>query len=469
MIARSAGEMRYSWLRMDRLPGRSFGSGAGGLAGGVIGEPAKVPSPAAAGETEPAEPEADAGEEAVQAGLEGEEGRRRRRRGGRGRGRGRGRGEGVFDATEGLAEAGSVEDVIEAIPAPRAARPAAFGSVWDSQIGVSTAPGPLRELPPADEFDDEPAIPEYLIAERRGSSRSGQRPVGGRGVRAGYSAAVDRERYGRGGSSGGINRYPDVSARTGVGRDGRGGRDSGRRDERSYGRPQERPERGDRTGGAPRPGEGWSEVPPELEAMLRAQLAASGAAGPGGRRESGDRAGGTGGTRRRGGPSVAAPGRAEGAPLTSDAPLIAAEPPSAEAPGEGVPTAHAPRRRTTRSQSSAGAPATAPAETIASAGGTDVRQSGTGTTRRRTTRTTSPATTETPAEVPAPGSAPARVARPRAARPKGAATANGGAGATSDPAPAARPGDAPASVGADGAPAAPKRRATRTKAASDNA
>jgi hypothetical protein len=69
---------------------------------------------------------------------------------------------------------------------------------------------------------------------------------------------MERERYGRG-RGGGINRYPDVSGRTG------GGQPSG-------GRAFERDER---PRGAPRPSgsaEPWSEVPPELEAMLRAQV-----------------------------------------------------------------------------------------------------------------------------------------------------------------------------------------------------
>ena len=76
-----------------------------------------------------------------------------------------------------------------------------------------------------DEDFDEPEIPEYLIAEqRRGAGRAaavaavGQRGRGGpRGGRAAYQSAIDRERYGRGGGGGGINRYPDVSGRTGAG------------------------------------------------------------------------------------------------------------------------------------------------------------------------------------------------------------------------------------------------------------
>ena len=218
--------------------------------------------------------------------------RRRRRRGGRGRGRGRGRaGEGVGEGVgEGIPVIEAVEELPEEDIVPRRPpRAAAFGSVWDTQIGTPRQPSDLTPLPPSaldEEFEDEPAIPEYLIAERRGQNRQpGRGP--GRGPRSGYSAAVDRERYGRGGG-GGINRYPDVSGRVGTGAGRGGSRDQGRRDDRGggYGRGGDRPPRVDRTGGAPRPGEQWSEVPPELEAMLRAQLAARGPASapPRGRR-----------------------------------------------------------------------------------------------------------------------------------------------------------------------------------------
>jgi uncharacterized LabA/DUF88 family protein len=218
-------------------------------------------------------------------GDEGEH-RRRRRRGGRGRGRGRGRGE-AGDVLEPrpVAEAAPPDaEPEEFVEEPRRGpRPTPFGSVWDSQLGVPTqAPPstPLRPLAPLGDDDDfaEPEIPEYLIAERN-RGRSGGGPGGGqgrggpRGGRAGYAAAVDRERYGRGGGGGGINRYPDTS-----------GRDRPR--DTSYPRP-ERPDRSPRPagprggggGGSGRTGGGggggeWSEVPPELEAMLRAQLSA---------------------------------------------------------------------------------------------------------------------------------------------------------------------------------------------------
>jgi hypothetical protein len=155
------------------------------------------------------------------------------------------------------------DEVDEPIQAPRP-RATPFGSVWDSQLGTPATPaarlGPIAD----DEEDfDEPEIPEYLIAEQRQGARGrgGRGPVhsGPRGGRAAYQSAVARERYGRGGG-GGINRYPDVSGRVAPSR--------GPRDERGYGRPDDRPRET-----APRSStEPWSEVPPEVEAMLRAQV-----------------------------------------------------------------------------------------------------------------------------------------------------------------------------------------------------
>jgi uncharacterized LabA/DUF88 family protein len=209
-------------------------------------------------------------------GPEGEAGRRRRRRGGRGRGRGRQRGEGgevPLGADLGPADLGPAEldeereDIVEAPRLPRAPRVTPFGSVWDSQLGVSSPSTTPIAPRPDDEDLDEPEIPEYLIAERnRGRSAPGAGGPRGRGNRAAYAAAMDRERYGRGGGGGGINRYPDVSGRE------RPPRDAGfpRRD-----RPpvrQDRPIRQDRPAPRPAGGDPWSEVPPELEAMLRAQV-----------------------------------------------------------------------------------------------------------------------------------------------------------------------------------------------------
>ncbi len=206
--------------------------------------------------------------------------RRRRRRGGRGRGRGRAREEGL--TADGTPDSGvppvgedadddedvDIEDDAVEAPAP-AKRPVhAFGSVWDSQIGVPTAAvggGTAFD----DEDLDEPPIPEYLIAERRqqnGRSGGNAGRGGGRGVRAGYAAAVDRERYGGrspsagrsvSGPSSGSSRYGEPAPRGG-----------NREPERFRNdRPPVRP--------APRvgnPDEPWSEVSPELEAMLRAQI-----------------------------------------------------------------------------------------------------------------------------------------------------------------------------------------------------
>ena len=243
-----------------------------------------VPPVVAADEADTAAPVfADDGTE-----LEGEGPRRRRRRGGRGRGRGRGRGEGgeligtpggVDGAVETAADDDEDEPAELVANAPRGPRPGAFGSVWDSQIG-QTRPAASTETTRFDvDDDDEPAIPEYLIAEQRrggSSNRAGGRsPGGNRGGRGGaYQTAMDRERYGRGGGSG-INRYPDVSGRpstaSSAGTFGRGGRDT-RRDDRPpvASRPErERPAAG-------RSDEPWSEVPPELEALLRAQIATRG-------------------------------------------------------------------------------------------------------------------------------------------------------------------------------------------------
>ena len=208
--------------------------------------------------------------------------RRRRRRGGRGRGRGRAHEDGL--AGEGTPDGGvqpvgeeadeedddvDIED--DAVEAPaRAKRPVhAFGSVWDSQIGVPTA-AVVGGAAFDDEDLDEPPIPEYLIAERRqqngrGGGNAGR--GGGRGARSGYAAAVDRERYGgRSPSAGrsGVSGGSSGSSRYGVSAPQGGSREPERfRNDRPPVRPAPR------VGNADEP---WSEVPPELEAMLRAQI-----------------------------------------------------------------------------------------------------------------------------------------------------------------------------------------------------
>ncbi len=224
-------------------------------------------------------------------------GRRRRRRGGRGRGRGRGRDEAADVAPSADRPAAGpvaerpaagpaptrdfdedVEEADEEPVAPRGPRTTPFGSVWDSQLGTSAAPAAANLAPLSDDDEDfdEPEIPEYLIAEQRrgarpGGARGGQggNRGGPRGGRAAYQSAVERERYGGGRGGGGINRYPDVSGRTG-GNAGHGAPARPPREDRGFGRRDERPREA-----APRPSsssEPWSEVPPELEAMLRAQV-----------------------------------------------------------------------------------------------------------------------------------------------------------------------------------------------------
>jgi len=193
--------------------------------------------------------------------------RRRRRRGGRGRGRGRG--ERPVVGEQPVTEDGETMEEEEVdLGAPRAPQPSPFGSIWDSQLGVPSTPilagEQLDDVP-----DDEPEIPEYLLAERRqqrgGPPRTGR--GGSRGGRGGaYQAALDRERYGR------------SSAPTGGGNFG-----GAPRSNRGPAPRGPRPERGPRQDRAPRPyveaprresdGSPWSEVPPELEAQLRAELA----------------------------------------------------------------------------------------------------------------------------------------------------------------------------------------------------
>lgn len=204
--------------------------------------------------------------------------RRRRRRGGRGRGRGRGRTEGQ-EATEGPAPEGSDEadqaDDIEVLPAPAPRRAAfSFGSVWDSQIGVPASPAAASSTPAGrglspDEDLEEPEIPEYLLAERRqrDGGRGGARGGRGGGRGGAYAAAMDRERFGAGGRGGSTpSRFAEPGQRRDL-REVRGGQPS-RPAARSFDRPERAPRS---TGGDP-----WSEVPPEIEAMLRAQLASSG-------------------------------------------------------------------------------------------------------------------------------------------------------------------------------------------------
>jgi uncharacterized LabA/DUF88 family protein len=267
---------------------------------------AAVPSEEAEEAEELDETTAD-GDETAEGEGQGEGRRRRRRRGGRGRGRGRrdagqdvdgvaasaedGDGEAVDgeaaeDAeaapTDGVATADGGErpvrherparrtssgdlptpfDDMDALSGSRPRRPATpFGSVWDAQLGTASRPAAgLAPIPEDEEDLDEPEIPEYLLAERRRSNQGGGNR-GGRGGRGGsrgaYAAAIERERYG--GSRGGMSsRFAEPSRPGRTAQPSRGGRN-------------ERPERTER---APRAaGQEWSEVPPELQQMVLAQM-----------------------------------------------------------------------------------------------------------------------------------------------------------------------------------------------------
>jgi uncharacterized LabA/DUF88 family protein len=339
----------------------------------------------------------------------GEDGpRRRRRRGGRGRGRGRGREEGS-ELENGEAVAASVPrstqsdedgDEDEEAPAPARRSASAFGSVWDSQIGVR--PG-SRGAPVVDDEDlEEPSVPEYLLTERRQRAAGGQRggAGGGRGRGGAYAAALDRARFG-----GGRGSTPSPYGEPATRREGSYGRpDRGGRNDRDFNRGRnDRPAFRDAPKPAPRNSdEPWSEVPPELEAMLRAQQGSRAAVDA-----------------RRG-------------PAPAREPVME---PAASAPTEEAAAPAAPVRRTRRTAaSSAEATTEAGAETVAPP---KVR-------RTRTTTAKAAAGSETDATA---GEA-------VAAKPKRTRTTTAKAAATTDT----------AAVDADAPVAAPKRRTTRTKA-----
>ena len=260
----------------------------------------------AAEELEPGAPlgAGEAGDELTEEGR-----RRRRRRGGRGRGRSR-REEGpLADPPAGpareprSAEGVDDEDAAEPdeMPAPARRAASAFGSVWDSQIGIPAAWRPTPAGHVADEHLDAPARPFYLTTARRprAGGRGGAR--GGRGGRGGaYAAALDRERFGggRGSTRSGFQQPAGPGREPSFNRDRN---DRGDRDRQPF-RPAPR------MAPAPRPhgDEPWSEVPPEIEAMLRAQLGSRPAAAP--RRE----------------PAPAAP--VEGSSASAPDPVVSAAP-----------------------------------------------------------------------------------------------------------------------------------------------
>jgi uncharacterized LabA/DUF88 family protein len=386
---------------------------------------ASDPVASEAADSEPTEDEdaavASGDDDGEPVGANGEEPRRRRRRrGGRGRGRGRGHEfdeETAVGATDPGAPADPEDEAPEPAPAPAKRSGHAFGSVWDSQIGMPTsAVGGAPPLPDDEDFD-EPPIPEYLIAERRqrngGRGGPGTRTGGGRS-RGAYAAALDRERYGAGHSGGGT-RFAEPAPR------------GGRSDDRSRGGRIEDRARGDRA--APRPpargrsgDEPWSEVPPEIEAMLRAQLGGSPGQAPRTARQRTERA------------VVAAD--AVGADAV-ELPAKATEPVPAQ------PEAPTPRRRTARTTAKA-APTESPAALPDGEGA--AAEAVAVTPKRRTTRKA--AAVATPGEAPADGDVEAK------APPKRRTTRK----------PAASPDVAAEGAPIDAAVAAPKRRTTRRKA-----
>jgi hypothetical protein len=333
-------------------------------------------------------------------------------------------------------------DDIEALAQPRAPRSTPFGSVWDQQLGAPTRPAAsgLAPLPEDEEDLDEPEIPEYLLAERRaqGNRGGGNRGGGNRGGRnAAYAAAIERERYGggRGGGTGGsgINRYGETrGGGSGASGGGGGGRSGGV--SRGGGQPprgprQDRPaERFDR---APRSAgtsaEPWSEVPPELEELLLAQMAKSAPAG-------------------RPSASVTETPAQEAAPKRRTArkpAAAAADAPEAapvEAAAEESPAA--PKRRTTRKPA---APATTEAP------GT-VAEDAPATPKRSTRAKAAPTTAPEPAPAEAVAEEAPAAPKRRTTRKPAAATADA-------------PQAAPVEAVAEEAPAAPKRRTTRKPAA----
>ncbi len=290
-----------------------------------------------------------------------EEGRRRRRRRG-GRGRGRGTRDTEVTQTPPLdadADMSAYPDEVPILP-----QHSSFGSVWDSQIGVAPAgrpvsgPGPSQDEVFEEDLEAEPDVPEYLIAEKRQQDRR----RGGRGGRSGgYRSAIDRERYGVGSRSG----YQRGPGRAGP----RSSRPSspGRASVHAMEPIEQTP------GGDP-----WSEVPPEVQELLRAELA-----------------------RRQGSSGRPAGGGDSPAKASSTEPAAAVAP---EAPAEEAKPKRTTRRRSPAKASSAEA-AAAVAPEAAEAPAEEAKPKR--TTRRRSPAKASsaePATTVAPKALAAGGS-----------------------------------------------------------------
>ncbi len=422
---------------------------------------------------------------------EGEGRRRRRRRGGRGRGRGRAETEAQPVGEAPIEDEEYLEEEIAPLP-----QHSTFGSVWDSQMGVPAAPQVASAAPigtDEEEYEDEPEIPEYLLAERRQRARGGNRLQRGRpgGARAGYQSAVDRERYGRSGTSafgggagaygGGPNRDPNRVQDRGRGPAGRGPRPQPAPQQRqSRPAPVEQP-REERSSAQSQP---WSEVPPEVQELLKAELARRQAAKAGaGSRQS---------------ESAASPVKASSSPVAGEAEdgleeAAADVQPSPDMPVETVATPPAAGRgRGTRSRrhptpaaeavgearpdGEAESPVTVtetPVEPTEAAPAAELVAGPPASRRRTATRGRGKAVVESPAVVDAPPDAPAEVqAESGATEVTPAKTPRrGGRRPTATPPPTAT-GAEPETVGAtpeEAASAAPRRRRTtvRRVAASD--
>jgi len=398
----------------------------------------------------------EAGEDGEQPDADGR--RRRRRRGGRGRGRGRrAEGEVGTDAPEG-AEGGPVdaedaEDAGDGAVAaiaqgvvvveedeyleeelPTQPQHSTFGSVWDTQIGQPSKPAvtPVVGSVDDDDYEDEPEVPEYLLAERRQAARGGNRGGQRGGQRAGrpgpgrqggYQSAIDRERYGRSGTSmysagAGGNRLPQPAPQRGGGGGGTGG-DRNRSGGQSGGQPQppRRPQ-GQQPQQAPAPrqrdrdrdvapvsssAEPWSEVPADVQELLRAEMA---------RRQGGNKpqAAPSGGAEQQSAPRSGGRRPTRAASIAEEA----AVPAEVVAPAETPVAAEAPkpaRKRTTKATPVA---AEAPPEVVAPAE-TPVAEEAPKPARKRTTKAT-PVAAAAPPEVVAPAETPAAAEAPKPAR-----------------------------------------------------
>ena len=390
------------------LPGEKLSRAASAASIAASAAPADVDLDEAPDDLEPGAAGAETNGEDMS-----EEGRRRRRRrGGRGRGRSRGREDGPFgDAPAPEREPGTVaamdadaDSDADEIPAPARRAASAFGSVWDSQIGVTAARRPAPAVDDEEDFD-EPAVPEYLITERRqrDGNRGGARGGAGRGRGGAYAAALDRERFGggRGSTRSGFQQPPAGNREPNFNRSDRPERMD--RGDRQPFRPAIRP--------APRPtgDEPWSEVPPEIEAMLRAQLGSRPAAAP--RREPAPMAADEGGSAPSDtaapAPTASRRGRRPAAAIEAGDSGRGSGEPVADTP---VKARRAPARRTTPAAETAEAEAKPAAKAKASA-------TVASTTKRRATasRTRTAAATETEA---APAAEEAAAPKRRATRKK---------------------------------------------------